>query len=39
MFADQNPGRLLLLRVGSAGVPPKPRHQLRQDGIGDDQSH
>jgi hypothetical protein len=39
MHADQNTGRLLLLRVRVAGFPTQSRLQLCQHGLADDRSH
>lgn len=39
VHADQDPGRLLLLRVRTSGVPPQPRLQLRQHGPADDRRY
>lgn len=39
VHADQDPGRLLLLRVGPARVPAHPRPQLREDGAGHLRGH
>ena len=34
--AHQDPGRLLLLRLGAARAEPRPRQELRRDGTGHD---
>ena len=39
MHADQDPGRLLLLRVGHAHLQAEPRSQHRQDGARHDTGH
>ena len=39
MHEDQDPGGLLLLRLGIAGVETQPRLQLCQHGLADDRSH
>ena len=39
MYADQDPGRLLLLRVGHAHLQAEPRSQHRQDGARHDPGH
>ena len=39
MHADQDPGRLLLLRVGHAHLQAEPRSQHRQDGARHDPGH
>jgi hypothetical protein len=39
LLADQDPGRLLLLRVWTSGSLHRPRQELRRDGPGHDRRH